>query len=272
MTVPLRTRYVHVQGSPVHVLDGGEGPTVLMLHGSGPGTTGSGAWAATATALAASVHTIAPDQAGFGRTPLPPDHTSRLSLWTDQAAGLMDALSIRSYAVVGHSMGGAVALALAAARPEQVTRVVAVSSMGTPGAPLSRDLDALWAAPAGPDGARDMLGRLLLDRSLVTDAAVAARAEAMQAGATAFAALFPPPRARWAEDLTLTPATLARVRAPVLLVHGAQDTVTPLASTALPLLDHLADVRLHVLGRCGHVPALEHPLAFQRLLSDFLVH
>ena len=62
----------------------------------------------------------------------------------------MDALGLESYAVVGHSMGGAVALALAAARPDQVTRVVAVSTMGAPGAPLSADLDALWAARPGP--------------------------------------------------------------------------------------------------------------------------
>ncbi|MEV5496250.1 hypothetical protein AB0M50_12725 [Nonomuraea fuscirosea] len=51
MTV-LRT--VTVGGSPVHVLESGTGPAVLMLHGSGPGTTGSGAWATTAQALAAS--------------------------------------------------------------------------------------------------------------------------------------------------------------------------------------------------------------------------
>ena len=182
----------------------------------------------------------------------------------------MDALGIESYAVVGHSMGGAVALALAAARPEQVTRVVAVSTMGAPGAPLSDDLDALWAAPAGTDGARDMLGRLLLDPALVTESAVAARAAAMKAGAAAFAELFPPPRTRWAEDLALSPQTLGRVRAPVMLVHGAQDRVTPLATAALPLLDHLADVRLHVIGRCGHVPAVEHPHEFRRLLADFL--
>ena len=56
----------------------------------------------------------------------------------------------------------------------------------------------------------------------------------------------------------------------MLLVHGAEDRVTPLRTAALPLLEHLADVRLHVLGRCGHVPAVEHPHDFRRLLSDFL--
>jgi 2-hydroxymuconate-semialdehyde hydrolase len=263
-------RSVAVGGSPVHVLDTGSGPAVLMLHGSGPGTTGPGAWAATAEALGPSWRWVAPDQAGFGSTPAPPGSRGGLGLWTEQAAGLMDALGVERYAVVGHSMGGAVALALAAARPEQVTRVVAVSTMGAPGAPLSADLDAIWAASADRHGARDMLSRLFATSAPVTDAAVDARAAAMRDGAAAYASLFPPPRARWADDLTLPARTLAAIRAPVLLVHGAEDRVTPLATAALPLLGHLPDVRLHVLGRCGHVPALEHPDEFRQLLSGFL--
>ncbi|GAA0907009.1 alpha/beta fold hydrolase [Virgisporangium aurantiacum] len=263
-------RTVTVDGSPVHVLESGTGPAVLMLHGSGPGTTGSGAWATTAQALGASWHVVAPDQAGFGRTPVPAGSRGGLRLWTEQAAGLMDALGVEHYAVVGHSMGGAVALALAAVRPQQVTHVVAVSTMGAPGAPLSADLDAVWAAPAGLLGARDMLSRLVFDQTLVTESAVDARAAAMRAGADAYASLFPPPRARWADELALSAQTLAGVRAPVLLVHGAEDRVTPIGTAALPLLEHLADVRLYVLGRCGHVPAIEHPDDFRRVLSCFL--
>ena len=265
-------RTVTVGGSPVHVLDSGAGPAVLMLHGSGPGTTGSGDWTATAQALGTSWHVVAPDQAGFGRTPVPAGSRGGLRLWTEQAAGLMDALGAEHYAVVGHAMGGAVALALAAARPRQVTRVVAVSTMGAPGAPLSTDLDAIWAAPADPLGARDMLSRLVLDQTLVTDAAVDARATAMRKGASAYASLFPPPRARWAADITLSARTLAAIRAPVLLVHGADDTVTPLGTAALPMLDHLPDVRLHIFGRCGHVPAIEYPHEFRQLLASFLTH
>jgi pimeloyl-ACP methyl ester carboxylesterase len=260
---------VVVDGSPVDVFEGGTGPAVLLLHGSGPGTTGSGAWAATVEALGPSWHVVVPDQAGFGRTPLPSGSRGGLRVWTEQAAGLMDALGLESYAVVGHSMGGAVALALAADRP-QVTRVVAVSTMGAPGAPLSSDLNEVWGATPDLSGARDMLGRLFLDQALVTEAAVGARAAAIQEGATAFASMFPAPRTRWADDLTLSAETLARVRAQVLLVHGAEDRVTPLRTAALPLLGHLADVRLHVFGRCGHVPAVEHRSEFCRLLSDFL--
>src|SRR5690606_20542971 len=83
---------VVVDGSPVRVVEGGTGPAVLLLHGSGPGTTGSGAWATTIEALAGSWHLVAPDQAGFGGTPLPPGSRGGLRTWTERAAALMDAL------------------------------------------------------------------------------------------------------------------------------------------------------------------------------------
>ncbi|MFJ4851651.1 MULTISPECIES: IS701 family transposase [unclassified Streptomyces] len=76
------------------------------LFTQAPQVTGSGAWATTAQALGTSWHLVAPDQAGFGRTPIPAGSRGGLRLWTGQAAGLMDALGGEHYAVVGHSMGG----------------------------------------------------------------------------------------------------------------------------------------------------------------------
>jgi pimeloyl-ACP methyl ester carboxylesterase len=226
-----------------------------------------------AEALAARHRVIVPDQAGFGATPFPgggpDDDASRRDAWVARARGVLAARGARRYAVVGHSMGGAVALALAAAERLRVTRVVAVSSMGAP-MPLTSALDSLWAARPGGDGPREMLSLLYHDHSLVTDEAVRARDAAMAAGAGAFAGLFPAPRDRWVRDLTLDAETLAAILAPVLLVHGANDRLTPLALAAIPLLEQLRDVRLHAFGRCGHVPALEHPQEFLRVLADFL--
>jgi pimeloyl-ACP methyl ester carboxylesterase len=180
----------------------------------------------------------------------------------------MAALDLPRYAVVGHSMGGAVALAVAAMHPDRVTRVVGVAAMGAPGLPLTPALDRLWAARPGQ--ARAMLGLLYHEPGLVTDAMVLAREETMAAGAAAFARLFPAPRDAWVADLTLDAAQLASITAPVLLVSGAEDGVTPLREAALPLLEALPDVRLHAFGRCGHVPAVERPDAFLALVTDFL--
>jgi pimeloyl-ACP methyl ester carboxylesterase len=260
-------RSVDVAGTPVRVHELGAGPPVLLLHGSGPGTTGWGAWAPVAAALAERHRVVVPDQAGFGATPVPHGGRPGLAGWSAQAAGLMEALELERFAVVGHSMGGAVALALAAERPDAVTRVAGVGSMGA-AMPLTPALDRLWGARPGQ--ARMLLELLFDDPALVTDAAVLAREESLAAGAGAFAALFPPPRDRWVLDLTPPPGALAAVAAPVLLVHGARDRVVPLRDAALPLLESLPDARLHAFGRCGHVPAVEHPAAFVRLLSDFL--
>ena len=264
-------RTVDVDGSPVHVLESGDGPAVLLLHGSGPGTTGSGAWAATAEALGASWHLVAPDQAGFGRTPLPPG--SRGGLRAVDGTGRRPDGCPRCRSPTPWWVTPWAAPWRWRWRRRAPGRSPASwrsRRWAPPARRLSAELDAVWAAPAGQPGARDMLSRLVLDQALVTETAVEARAAAMQAGASAFASMFPPPRARWADDLTLSAQVLAEVRAPVLLVHGAEDRVTPLRTAALPLLEHLADVRLHVLGRCGHVPAVEHPHDFWRLLSDFL--
>ena len=263
---------VLVDGEPVQVHRTGSGPPVLMLHGSGPGTTGVGAWGVTAQALADSYEVVAPDHAGFGLSPLPADRRSGLPPWADRAAALMEAIGHPTYAVVGHSMGGAVALDLASRFPERVTRVVAVATMGTPGAPLSAALDAVWGAGTDRADAEDMLRRLLDDPALVTPAAVEARHVAIRAGAAAYRELFPPPRERWSRALALSTEALRAIRAPVLLVHGAQDRLVPLAATRplLHHLDHLDDVGLHVIDECGHVPAVEHPDAFQRLLLGFL--
>jgi pimeloyl-ACP methyl ester carboxylesterase len=82
--------------------------------------------------------------------------------------------------------------------------------------------------------------------------------------------MFPPPRERWVRDLALAPSELAQISVPVLLVHGAQDRVVPLESSALPLLGLLRDVRAHVFGGVGHASPVERPAELARLLTTFL--
>ena len=57
---------------------------------------------------------------------------------------------------------------------------------------------------------------------------------------------------------------------PVLLIHGANDPIVPPADSALPLLDRLKDVRLHIFGHCGHASPLEYTDEFNRLVLTFL--
>jgi pimeloyl-ACP methyl ester carboxylesterase len=240
----------------------GSGPPVLLLHGSGPGTTAA-AWAPLIAALAPHHRVIAPDLLGFGTQPRPTG--SFRAAWTEQALSLVD--SLPSFAVVGNSAGGAIALALAHARPRAVSRVVAVGSLGHPMA-LPAGLDELWGySTPSRDGARSLLE--LISRDPATPQAVEARHRATLAQPW-YPELFPAPRQRWVDDLSLTREELAGISAPVLLVHGAEDRIVPLRDGFLPLLDVLPDVRGHVFGRCGHASPLERTDEFNRLLITFL--
>jgi len=271
---------VEVNGAPIHVHALGTGPPVLLLHGSGPGTTAWRAWRPLCETLSDRFELIAPDQAGFGRTPIPARRQAGRALWVEQAIALMDLLGPERYAVVGHSMGGAVALAAAAARPDAVRTVVGIGSMGAP-MPLPVGLDRLWAARPTRDGAAQVL-RLIapgpssgVGTPATADppdaAAVEDRLEAMLAqGEEAYAALFPPPRERWVTDLGLRESEWDGVTAHVLLVHGARDQIVPLGDGALPLVERLPQADLHVLGDCGHSPHLERPGLVHDLVADHL--
>jgi 2-hydroxymuconate-semialdehyde hydrolase len=237
----------------------GSGPPVLLLHGSGPGSTGA-AWVPLIAALAPRHRVLAPDLLGFGSSPRPSG--SLRAAWTAQALELMDSLGHETFAVVGNSAGGAIALSLAHARPRAVTRVVAVGSMGYPMA-LPEALDALWRAESAQAVAE------LITVAPPSAETVAAR-EAAMALQPWYTELFPAPRQRWVDDLSLTRDELAGIAAPVLLVHGAQDRIVPLRDSFLGLLSVLPDVRGHVFGRCGHASPLEHTEEFNRLLTTFL--
>jgi pimeloyl-ACP methyl ester carboxylesterase len=255
----------------------------MLLHGSGPGTTAA-AWSSLAAAIAGTFRVIAPDFAGFGasepwrdvRASAAPggDDAGRpygRAAWTAQVNGIADALGLSRYAVVGNSMGGAIALSVAAARPDAVTKVVAIGTLGVD-MPLPGGLDALWSYEPGRENARALLELLHADRAYVTDAAIEARLRATlePAPRASFAEMFPPPRERWVRDLALSPGELRSIAAPVLLVHGAQDRVVPLESSTLPLLGLLRDVRAHIFGGVGHASPAERPAELARLLTTFL--
>jgi pimeloyl-ACP methyl ester carboxylesterase len=97
-----------------------DGAPLVLLHGLGSDGT---SWDGTAPALAAAGHRVyAPDARGHGGSERPGDYS--LELMRDDTLALLDALGIGSAAVIGHSMGGAVAYLAAAHAPGRVSRLV----------------------------------------------------------------------------------------------------------------------------------------------------
>ena len=81
--------------------------------------------------------------------------------------------------------------------------------------------------------------------------------------------MFPAPRQRGVDALTLDDDAVRGIDRPVLIVHGRDDHVIPLGNS-LRLLELVDRAQLHVFGRCGHWVQIEQNVRFVRLLTDFL--
>lgn len=272
----ITTASVEINGVPTAYIDTGEpehagGAPVLLLHGSGPGVTAMANWRPIIPALSADRRVIAPDQLGFGGTATGEERTYGRTAWTQHALALVDELDVAPVDIIGNSMGGAVALSLAAARPDAVRRIVLMGTMGVAMA-LPRGLDTVWGYTPGVEQMREVIGLFAYDRALITDELVEMRYRASldPTVRASWEAMFPEPRQRWVDDLALSGAELASVRQKVLMVHGMDDKVVPWRRSSGILLDVLPDCRLHVLSGCGHWTMIEKTADFLAVVQPFL--
>jgi pimeloyl-ACP methyl ester carboxylesterase len=250
---------------------GGAAPPVLLLHGSGPGVTATANWRPVIPALSEDRRVLAPDQLGFGGTATGEQRTYGREAWTAHALALLDTVGVGTVDVIGNSMGGAVALALAAARPAAVRRIVLMGSMGVAMA-LPSGLNTVWGYTPGVEQMREVIGLFAYNRGLITDELVEMRYQASLSPLVrdSWQAMFPEPRQRWVDDLALSGSELSAIGAPVLLVHGRDDRVVPWRVSSAQLIDLLPDARLHLLSNCGHWTMIEKTAEFLGVVHPFL--
>lgn len=250
--------------------DRGSGAPVLMIHGSGPGVSAWANWRLLIGDLEADYRCLAPDMAGFGYSPVPPDWQHGREAWLGQLVDFLDALGLARVHVIGNSFGGSMALALAIAHPERVERLVLMGSVGVPFT-LTEGLDAVWGYTPGVERMRALLDIFSYNHDLVGDDLARMRYDAsIRPGVQeAYASMFPAPRQRWVDAMAHDEAAIRAIPHSTLIVHGRDDRVIPLA-TSLTLNQWIVDSQLHVFGRCGHWTQIEHAARFNRLVRDFL--
>lgn len=257
---------------------GGEGPDVLVVHGSGGGFD-QGAFLARA-ALGERFRWIAPSRFGYLRSTFRPGAT-----FEDQAqafAQLLDHLGVQRVAVVAFSHGGPSALLFALRHPERVSSLTllsaGVAASGAPDQQQANDRgDALtkifqqdiryWAVT-------QLFRRRFLELMGASDAVIAALDPAQTKLAEDLIDLMNPvaPRAagvRFDNGAAMPDARIAGIRAPTLILHARDDTLQ-LFHNAEFAARHIAGARLVAFDRGGHLLlAVEQP-AVRRLVAEHI--
>jgi pimeloyl-ACP methyl ester carboxylesterase len=259
---------VKVGGFDIAYLKGGhEGALapVLSLHGMG----GAGKWEAYHMALGTVTRTYVPQLPGWPEGQ-PPTAIGSMQDYAALVVEFLDAVGIEHGILVGHSVGGWIALYIATTHPDRVSRLILVDAMGldVPAAPAP-DLQALDEESF----AKAVFGRLGL---IATAQAYGFGAEwenvrrgsefeRQWKGRGLMARLVQGPCA----DPELT-HMVQHIGADTLLIWGRLDGIVPLYHGEV-LRAALPHARLDVIDRCGHLPMVEKPETFHRLLYDFLV-
>ena len=222
----------------------GEGEPVIMVHGLGGS---SRCWARTLPALASRYRVFLVDLPGFGRL-----RRLHRRFTLDTAASWLRewlrAADVGRAHLIGHSMGAFISAQIAAASPELVDRLVLVSAAGIP---TGRSLaDCIRRVPGGWRHRAPGTWRLVLIDALLTRPSVVMRTA----------------RALLTQDLR---TTLAEIRAPTLVVWGADDPMMPVECAAA-FRNGIPGARAVLLPRAGHLPMISRPEEFNRALRSFL--
>jgi pimeloyl-ACP methyl ester carboxylesterase len=270
---------IALHGHRVRFHRAGEGPLLVLLHGI---ASTADTWSPVAEALAARHTVIAPDLLGHGDSAKPRGDYS-LGAYASGVRDLIAALGYDRATVVGHSLGGGIAMQFAYQFPERIERLVLISSGGLgrevhfilraatfPGSELVLALlGGGWLRATGGalGGALARLGLKTGEDLAGVTGGIGSLADAGARGAfvqTARAAI----DAR-GQRVSATDRLYLAAELPTLIVWGGRDPIIPVAHgraahAAMP------GSRLEVFADAGHFPHREQPARFVSVLEDFV--
>ncbi len=268
-------REIDVVGARTNYVEMGSGPPVIFIHGL------SGCWQNWLENLpffARTHRAIALDLPGFGASPMPPWEIS-IPAYGRFLRDFCERLGIEKCSLVGNSMGGFIATEVTINDPERVDELVLVSAAGITWARARRE----------PAVALARVGRATAPLVLRFHGAQIRRPRVRR---SAFGGVFFDPDSLRKEMLweNLVPALqspgyfdamttlvgydirhrLEEIEHPTLVIWGRNDRVVPVPA-AFSYKKRIGDnADLVVFDHCGHVPQIERPVRFNRLVLDFL--
>lgn len=249
-------------------------PAILFLHGSGPGATGLSNFAGNLDAFADDYDCLVIDQVGWGASSHPEEVSGgRIQQLVKSNLALLDSLGIEKAHLVGNSLGGVVALHMAARAPKRVDKIVGMGSGGgevasAPSPELSK-LISFYSDPS-LDNMRDICSFMVFDAERFAGEIESISAERLK--------LAVQPEIRRSHELTFSPQGLAgiavpqtalgRIKSKVLLIHGREDRVVPLAASEW-ICRTVPRASLMVVPHCAHWVQIEAADTFNSLTRLF---
>lgn len=264
------SRHAVGSGHEIHISEIGEadGPSVVFIHGSGPGASGASNFRQNIDAfIAAGYRVVLPDLIGYGASSKPEGIDYTLQLFTDTLYEALRAHGIESATLVGNSLGGGVALQMTLDHPEFVRDLILMAPgcieeretyFAMPG--IARMVSNFGGPDFNLDEQRRLVSNLVYDASQITEELVAER----------FAVARTQPKDVLVRMRTpnLAPR-LGEIDKPILGFWGLNDEFCP-ESGARHLLKACSDVRFMTFAHCGHWVQVERAAEFDRYCLAFL--
>jgi pimeloyl-ACP methyl ester carboxylesterase len=248
---------------------GGGGSPLLCISGLG---YSNWCWADLQQALSPRHRVVTFDNRGTGRSAKPPAPYSIAQMAQD-AASVLDALGIAQTHVIGHSMGGYIAMHLAVHHAAKVKSLTLVSTTcgGPEGTPVPQSTLRLWIelSTLPPlESAR---------RGMPTSFAPGWTEKHPQRFEQLLAARlqYPTPKECWAAQFAAAGQYIEKgidvrpIAKPTLIIHGTEDRVVPYPNGQL-LASRIAGAKLVTLQGCGHLPPMEEPQRLAKLVAEHL--
>lgn len=266
--------FLEAGGIRFRYLQGGAsaGLPVVFLHGW---PTWAEVWLPVAEAIGARHPWVALDLPGQGRSSLPPRGGSTMPSSRRAVVAFLDALGLPSYALVGNSMGGSLAIMAARDRPSKVARVAVLDAAGLnakfPGrtvrlyAPFL--LPRFLLAP-GPGSVHKLLTRAVFHDARFADTAWVGAVVASWSSPDRRRALLQEGFALRRKDASVYDE-LPALTVPTLILSGREDRQFSWES-AEAAARRIPGARFAAIDGAGHFPMVEKPEETARLLSDFL--
>lgn len=267
-------RDVTARGVRMRVVEAGEGrgEPLVLIHGF---LTSHLVFDDVIDELAQSFHVIAPDLPGFGQSekPSPSRYAYGVETFAEAVADLIAAYGVGQAHILGHDLGGAIGITLAAHYAELVTRLVVVGPLCYPQPPNRRLRRALWPLLGGVMF-KQLFGRRSF-RNYFKDEVLSRGSTASFLRVDSYYDDFNTPSARESAyavframlDARPVVARVSRVRHPTLVTWGRDDRIVP-AAHALKLAREIPDARLELFD-AGHSPQEERPMELVNVVREF---